>query len=352
MNRSLLAASCVVIAGCGQDVLIRTAKTCTLDTSSLGVVEEIAAGPTACARYSSGQVWCWGDNASGALGNPDGYPESHVPLRVLDVDCIAELSGTLAIVCGRRETGSVWCWGTLGSTLDRGGSVRYGYRTCSRRSRSVRWQRSKPTGRFGFGAIGIGRCRRARAHPVASARQGRRAATSRHATLLRHAGAHGRCFGWNAWGEVGDGTTDPRIEPVNVVGVNDVVPLAADTPIPAASCVDGTIAAWGLAGATGVGHDGDVLLPEKVVTTDGVLDRGVEVSLATPESTGVQCGKTRRSGAGALPVKKRRPYHNDLAIQISGLGPAIAVAAGAAEAALCSKIAQSGVGEATPMAAR
>ena len=321
-EKNLLAAACVVIAGCGQDVLIRTAKTCTLDTSSLGVVEEIEGGPTACARYSSGQVWCWGDNAAGQLGNPDGYPESNVPVRVLDVDCVAELG----LGCARRQTGGVWCWGYVGLDAGEGGfgAVRIPHVESAVQVGPV--DALEDDGEVWFWgdwhwAMPVAR------EPIQWPALGKVAALPRHGmprcfvTPERTV----RCFGWNAWGEVGDGTTDPRIEPVDVVGLSDVVELTVGNGSVAALLGDGTVAAWGFGDGAGVGHTGNVLVPEQVVTADRVLTDLVQVSLsdtgcALRRDKTVWCwGDTGQGDLRAL-----------VATPISGLGPAIQVAAGGA----------------------
>ncbi len=69
-----------------------------------------------CALTDAGNVWCWGDNASGQLGNGT-FTESRVPIEVLDSAGSAPLSGVIAIAAGQYHTcavssaGAALCWG-------------------------------------------------------------------------------------------------------------------------------------------------------------------------------------------------------------------------------------------------
>jgi alpha-tubulin suppressor-like RCC1 family protein len=68
----------------------------------------------------AGQVWCWGLNASGQLGDDD-YVNSSLAVQVVGVDDVGNLSGVTQLsvgaaqVCARRSDSSVVCWGSNGS---------------------------------------------------------------------------------------------------------------------------------------------------------------------------------------------------------------------------------------------
>jgi alpha-tubulin suppressor-like RCC1 family protein len=93
---------------------------CELDPVSCdpGTLSQLAAGSThACARYSSGLVYCWGDNSHGNGGQ--GVATSVLaPGRVV-TSSTAVLTGVAMIAanpggdhtCAVRNDGSVWCWG-------------------------------------------------------------------------------------------------------------------------------------------------------------------------------------------------------------------------------------------------
>jgi alpha-tubulin suppressor-like RCC1 family protein len=81
--------------------------------SGLTDVANIASGfGTTCALRSTHDVWCWGDNTVGQLG--DGTTTSRTtaaPVTGLtDVQEIA-IGGFDTSVCARKGDGSVWCWG-------------------------------------------------------------------------------------------------------------------------------------------------------------------------------------------------------------------------------------------------
>jgi alpha-tubulin suppressor-like RCC1 family protein len=70
-----------------------------------------------CARETGGALWCWGDRRSGSLG--DGGAMSHakaVPVRAaagnMPVTNAAQLSLNGGHACYRTATNEVWCWGS------------------------------------------------------------------------------------------------------------------------------------------------------------------------------------------------------------------------------------------------
>jgi alpha-tubulin suppressor-like RCC1 family protein len=88
-------------------------------TGSLTGVTQIAAGGVStCARLSSGQARCWGDNGNGQLGNGSTNPSAH-PVVVQNPAGTGPLSGIAQVVvgsdgaaCARLTSGQARCWGT------------------------------------------------------------------------------------------------------------------------------------------------------------------------------------------------------------------------------------------------
>lgn len=71
----------------------------------------IAAGWVhSCAIAASGEVYCWGHNDAGQLGDGREVP-SRVPVKVLGVDEAVTLAGGGSSTCAVCRDGSVWCWG-------------------------------------------------------------------------------------------------------------------------------------------------------------------------------------------------------------------------------------------------
>ena len=83
----------------------------------LSGIASIAAGEShTCALSTTGAVYCWGDNFAGDLGNNSGT-ESNVPVQVVGVGGSGLLSGIASIAAGEMHTcavgttGEVYCWG-------------------------------------------------------------------------------------------------------------------------------------------------------------------------------------------------------------------------------------------------
>jgi len=64
-----------------------------------------------CALTSDGQVYCWGDNAAGQVGNGGGKSVI-IPARLRDTLKFTALSAGGDATCGLRPDGSVSCWGS------------------------------------------------------------------------------------------------------------------------------------------------------------------------------------------------------------------------------------------------
>ena len=142
-----------------------------------------AGGFHTCALTSSGGAKCWGSNGSGRLG--DGTAIT----RTTTVDVSGLTSGVIAIspggdyTCALTAAGGAKCWGGNGT-----GQLGDGTTTDHFIAANVSGLTS--------GVIAI-------------------AAGSRHACALTTAGGV-KCWGQNAYGQLGDGTTTQRLVPVDV----------------------------------------------------------------------------------------------------------------------------------------
>ncbi len=66
----------------------------------------------ACALLSDGRVFCWGDNAQQELGNgDDSGTDSDTPVEVEVIDDAIDLAVGLDHGCVVRAGGEIWCWG-------------------------------------------------------------------------------------------------------------------------------------------------------------------------------------------------------------------------------------------------
>jgi alpha-tubulin suppressor-like RCC1 family protein len=188
---------------------------------SLSGVTGIAAGTQhGLALLANGSVVAWGGNQYGQLG--DGSTTN----RLTPVP-VSGLSGVVAIAAGASHSvaltsdGQVWAWGL-------NTSYQLGDGTTTQRNQPVRVD-----GLFGIVAIGAG-------------------SGSLHSLAVR---ADGSVLAWgsNTYGQLGDGTTVVRATPVLVHGLTTVVAVGTMRDISTAILANGTLWAWGQAGAVGDG---------------------------------------------------------------------------------------------------
>lgn len=250
------------------------------DGSCYDPVVEVAAGyGHSCARRASGEVWCWGVNATGQLG--DGTMLDRLtPVRVMELEGAAQIDVGWAFnrfalehwwwSCARLQDGSVRCWGA-------NGLGQLGDGTTERRLRPVHVS--------GLGAV----------QDVASGMISKNCAVSSDHQLYCWGGVDSAtgmpvgpspltpdgvtggwasdvelrigeggcavgtdagqvyCWGENGSGQVGDGSTMDRAAPVPVTGIAGAAALATAVVSSCALLHDGTVACWGRADRLGAG---------------------------------------------------------------------------------------------------
>jgi alpha-tubulin suppressor-like RCC1 family protein len=69
------------------------------------------------------------------------------------------------------------------------------------------------------------------------------------------------CWGYNEYGQVGDGTTTQRNAPVAVSGLNNAVAIASGLLHSCALLADGTVRCWGLNTVGQLGNDQEATAP-------------------------------------------------------------------------------------------
>jgi alpha-tubulin suppressor-like RCC1 family protein/uncharacterized protein YjdB len=205
-------------------------------------------GGTTCGLTVDGQAYCWGANAVGALGigNTDGPeqcefagPCSRTPIAVSGGRSFSEIhanshGGWYQFVCGLDSNGAASCWG------------------------------SNVSGTLGIGATtGPETCMAQGGTLLPCSRTPLEVAGGRLFTSLTLGDTHvcgltaageAYCWGNNAVGQLGDGTETTRATPVAVSGGLRFVSLSAGSAHTCGLTSDGTAYCWGFSGIGALGH--------------------------------------------------------------------------------------------------
>ncbi|MBI4700605.1 MAG: hypothetical protein HY744_05490 [Deltaproteobacteria bacterium] len=154
-----------------------------LGTSALAVA---AGGYHTCAVKAGGTLWCWGNNEYGQLGDGTTQDEtSPVQVSVLGTSALA-VAGGQAHTCAVKAGGTLWCWG-------RNANGQLGDGTTQDKTSPVQ------VPALGTSALAV-------------------AAGNDHTCAVK-AGGTLWCWGNNEYGQLGDGTTQKKLSPVQVTAL-------------------------------------------------------------------------------------------------------------------------------------
>jgi alpha-tubulin suppressor-like RCC1 family protein len=165
-----------------------------------------------CGLSSSGEVYCWGHNGFGQLG--DGSTSSRTtPVKVNTAQTFKALASGSYHTCGLTTAGETYCWGRNdfgqlgdGTTLNRATPVKV------------------PQGLFPFTSLSGGAFYTCALNSVGEA----------------------YCWGDNGFGQLGDGSTSQRTTPVKVSGFQSFKALSGGSyHICAASNTSSEVYCWG-----------------------------------------------------------------------------------------------------------
>ncbi|MCX5859617.1 MAG: fibronectin type III domain-containing protein [Proteobacteria bacterium] len=183
-----------------------------------------AGGFHTCALFAGGKVECWGDNSYGQIGNGT-TTTAFVPVQVSGLsEEVTAISAGYSHTCVLTRAGGVKCWGIndsgqLGLGEISGPEYCTDSMPCSRFPREVQ-NLSSVIAMISAGAF--------------------------HTCALTGGGGL-KCWGDNAFGQVGDGTTKPRGFPVDVSGlVSGIVNFSSGGYHNCAVTGGGAVKCWGL----------------------------------------------------------------------------------------------------------
>ena len=277
-----------------------------------------------CARKLDGSLWCWGNNAYGQLG--DGTKTFQpAPVRVMVGTSFIEVSAGGYHTCARAGDGTMWCWGENnvgmlgdGTTTNRSTPVQVTGlpvpaaevsagedHTCARLTDGTLWCWG-----WNFHAqLGDG------SHTDSSVplwvdrlgTQVTEVSTGRDFTCARKADASLWCWGYNDYGELGNGTVAEKTIPaaVSVIGAN-VDQVSAGQYFTCASDIYGNTWCWGsnLTGQLGTGTLTDSNVPVQPLNFSnptvpaGGLSTEVALASALLLSGAALLGERRRRARG------------------------------------------------------
>lgn len=230
-------------------------------TLSSGVEHVSTGGRHTCALMSTNEVKCWGNNGSGELG--DGtvttkWGPVYITSNISRIDCGGSHT------CALTTAGGVKCWG-----YNYSGQLGDGTNTTRLYPTSINGLNSdivdittgsshtcslsiidgvKCWGYNSYGTVGDGTTT-SRSNPVnvVGLTSGVKdiVAGGNHTCALMTSGEV-KCWGNNWYGQLGDGTTTNRLIPVNVIGLtSDVFKIAAGGDTSCALMTSGEVKCWG-----------------------------------------------------------------------------------------------------------
>ncbi|MBK7743710.1 MAG: fibronectin type III domain-containing protein [Betaproteobacteria bacterium] len=258
--------------------------------SSLSGVTAIDGGSRhSCAVKGAGEVWCWGLNDSGQLGDGDPSIERHlepVPVSGLASDATAVALGGLH-TCALANVGATYCWGNnasgqLGNFTQTSSAVPVRVTVLGSNVLSIAAGAdhscavggSGTVGCWGsnaFGQLGTGdKVDRGSPPPGGIGTGVAVVAGDAHSCSLTSNGGV-KCWGSNSHGQLGDDSTTERLVPVDVVGLaTGVTAIAAGGSHTCALLSSGGVKCWGRNADAQLGDNSTIqrLTPVDVVGLD------------------------------------------------------------------------------------
>jgi alpha-tubulin suppressor-like RCC1 family protein len=207
-------------------------------------------GRHACALLLNGGARCWGANGNGQLG--DGTTtDRHTPVAVQGLPLnIAQIAAGGTHTCALLTDGSVWCWGS-------GGKGQLGDGSTSGSSTPVAVTGLPASVQIAVGGNLFG---------------------GDSSCALTSAG-EAFCWGWNAAGQLGNGTTTDSDAPVPVTGLTSgVLAIANNGGNACAMLASSQVDCWGDNSVDELGDGSSGGMSTTPVTVSGLTTLGTSIS--------------------------------------------------------------------------
>lgn len=243
--------------------------------SSYATLKDVAVGSNfACVLEVGGVAWCHGVNGYGQLGS-DSIPDQEAGPYPVVTERLSSIDAGLLHACGFRQgSTALYCWG-----YNQNGALGDGT-TTSRRSATL------VSGAITWDTTSL-------------------AVGGNHTCALNSAGA-AFCWGSNAYGQLGDGTTVQRLAPTAVSGGFTFKKLYAGRDHTCGILTDDTAVCWGRNNAGQLGS-GTLPNPANATAPTAVLDGLTFNSLSLGElhSCGVRLNASGTNNTLATPGEVR-----------------------------------------------
>ncbi len=216
-----------------------------------------AGGNHSCAVKSTNEAFCWGRNQYGQLGN-DTTIEQHKPVKVHNLSNVIAVEAGDYHSCALKGDQTVWCWGSNGSSgkLGIGSSV----------SGSISDVPVQVNSLTGVTKIAVG---------------------SSHTCAVKSDGTVW-CWGYGAYGELGNGDDNSESAPVQVLNLNNAQDVTAGVRGTCALTTVGEVWCWGRAKFGQIGSGtwvNEVTFPIRVKTNSSTVLTNVASISSGPGSS-------------------------------------------------------------------
>lgn len=286
----------------------------------IGVVTPIRAGGShSCALGRDGGVHCWGSNSEGQLGDGTTTDQAlATPVSGLQSGVTAIATG-LNHSCALSSAGGVKCWGSNdfgqlgdGSTTDRSTPVDVSGLAAGVQAISAGANHScaltaangiRCWGRNLLGQLGDGSTTD-RSVPVDVSGLGSGVAQvvgGDFHSCARGIAGEVKCWGWNVFGQLGDGSNSDRLTPVTVTGLGSAAQVAAGSFHSCAVDNGGALYCWGRNDFGQIG-DGSTTNRNSPIAVSGLsngaraVDGGSSHSCALLDTGAARCWGLNNSG--------------------------------------------------------